>query len=322
MLIRNTPRALSAPLFPPVGRHTSAGMRTVVAAFLAGVWLAADPARADDPLLPVLLTPGRVERFGWSEVFDFVTQTDKPDSARFVHYRAEAKVRITVLAETADGIDAELVYERIRFAAESPLMKEPPAFDTAEPPEVAANNPFALVLLPVVNKPIRLRLGSDGRIVEVLPPAVDIPDHPNAGVGRWFVTPDWVRTRLQPILSLGAPADAAPGAVWSTSHDLQAVRGLERDLRITTRHRAGETENGVVRVDLASSGELLPAGNNDAADMTLVECTGSGLAAWSRDEGILASYDAEVSWIVLTRPAEGLSARSESTMRTTLARLR
>lgn len=301
-------------------------MRQVLVCVSVVMMLAVSWALGGEPAAPdfhARLTPGETVRFGFSEVYTLANVSEHLRGGRSEHtYQTDVQVRVRTVESDDSGARVELAYERVRFVGQSTVLDDLPVFDSAMPAAEAAQNPYAPVFLPLIEKPIVLRVGASGLIESVEAPTVDVLEIKYAGVARQMMEPRWITERFQPMFSLCRPADAGAAGFWTVASETAAFLGSHRTLRIKTLHALREVTEGSARIELGSKASLTPADSADAARMTLDGFSGNGAATWDVEHALLSAWKLEWSWALTLQPQEKLTTGAEVKVTTILSRLK
>lgn len=270
-------------------------------------------APAAEPIhLKLGLTPGQTVRYGLQEVELIINRSDKiKEGVMPSQFQTEVQAQFRATEATALGLAVEMTYQRVRFQADSRVLKDPPAFDTAATAEEAQENPLAPALLAIINKPIMLRLAASGKIERVDPPTLDIPDVKFAGVAEKMLTPDWITSRFQPVFSLTAPGPDVPAGLWSVTSEMPTAQGSGHMLRVYTMNVVRGVDQNIVTIDLAGKAELLPASAAHDAKTKLVSFMGTGNATWNTATGLLGMRTIKYEWKLDALPQPDLPTQAD-----------
>ncbi len=267
---------------------------------------------------------GELLRYGFQEIESITTHSDKVRGGVGVNqYQTEAQLTFRVLDSTEERVTVELRYERVRFKGESPILKEPPVFDTASPAEEARTNPLAPALLGIIDRPILIELTPTGKIVGVDAQGIDVPDVKFGGVAEQMTTQEWIGPRFQAVFSLTAPETEAAVSMWTLASEVPVVMGNSQRLRIMAFHVLQRSQGGFAPVRIMAKAELLPfGGEGDNLNATLLSFEGKGDANWEAGAGVLHDRSVSYEWALDTKPQEGLETRTEVRVQSLLARLK
>lgn len=262
-------------------------------------------------------------RYGFSEVYSLANVGEALRNGRSGHqYMTDAQVRFKIVEVAEASVTVEMVYERVRFFAQSDIMKQPPGFDTAMPAEDAAQNPLAPAFLPLIEKPITLRLSRSGKIEKVETPTIEFPEVKFVGVAKQFVETQWLTERFQPAFSLSAPGPDVRAQVWTLGRELPAAIGVDRTLRVKTMNFFTGTKDGKAAVTLESKAELLPPAKEGAYKADLKSFAGTGNASWMVEDGMLGTLSTQWSWVLAAEARDHLPNRIEVGLQSMLSRLK
>lgn len=269
------------------------------------------------------LKPGQSVRFGFQEVESLTNKsaTIRDGQATNV-YQTEAQVVFRGVEATSEGLLVEMMYERVKFQAHSPVMKEPPSFDTAAPVAEALENPLAPALLAVLNKPIMLHLTKSGRIISADIPKVDVPDVKHGGIGEQMLTAEWIIARFQPAFSLTAPGPDVPASLWNVPSEMPIVHGVEQPLRVDTMNVLRETKDGIASVSLLAKAQIVPPQGEDPLNAQNFRFAGTGTATWNIGDGLLGVRSMKYEWSFDALPQPTLPTHVDAMTQTVLARLK
>ena len=267
---------------------------------------------------------GAAARYGFSEAYTLANVGEALRGGRSAHqYMTDAQLRLTIKEVGETAVTVEMVYERLRFVAQSDIMKEPPMFDTSMPVEEAALNPLAPAFLPLIGKPVILHLDAAGKIERVEPPVIEFPDVKFVGVAKNLVMPEWVVERFQPLFSLQAPGPDVRAEIWTLGREVPAATGVDRTLRVKTLHYFAGTKNGQAAVTTESKAELLPPTKETPFNrIDLKSFAGSGHATWLIEEGMLGEAKSQWSWALASEARDNLPNTIEVKIETMLSRLK
>ncbi|MBL8745311.1 MAG: hypothetical protein JNK58_03035, partial [Phycisphaerae bacterium] len=246
--------------------HASVWLKSIVLSCVGAFVLAASAgAQNQAPIrLAFGFKPGQSARFGFQEVEILTNRAEAIRGGEAItQYQTEARVNFRALEESAEGLTVEMTYERVRFQADSPVIKEPPSFDTAAPLQEALENPLAPALLAVINKPIILHLSAGGEIRRVESPKVDVPDVKFGGVAAQMLTGEWITPRFQCVFSLTAPGPDAAASMWSVPGETPLAHGVAQNLRVNTMHVLDGVQGGFAMLTLGAKAEVMPYDGTD-----------------------------------------------------------
>ncbi|MDX2114340.1 MAG: hypothetical protein SFZ24_01795 [Planctomycetota bacterium] len=275
------------------------------------------------------LSPGPKEgssyRFGLSERLEIRTMSKSlPGGSQLHVMQSDVLMRVKSLPAEPEGPVYEVTFDRVKFVSQHPTAKRNPAFDTGAPADEAAGNELAPVLLPLLNKPIRVSLDTSGRLREVRTPDQSlIPDVDFAGIGRQFFMPEWIGPRLLPVVSMGtAETAAAVGTRWSIPSESPVLFGVDQPMNISTEFVVREIQPGqIARVELSGTATLQPQRSGDPVSAKLDSLAVTGEAVWDLQSRIMGQILATTTWAVQTSPGENLEVRTENIRRLHVARL-
>lgn len=269
------------------------------------------------------MKPGQTARYGYQEVEILTNKAEVLRGGEVTNqYQTEAQILVRAMEREGESLIVELTYERVRFRMDSPVVKEPPVFDTGSPLEEKLENPLAPALMAVIDKPIRLRIAASGLIESVTPPDVDIPDVRYHGIADQMLTAEWITPRFQCIFSLVAPNADAAVSLWSISSVEPIAHSVQQRLHIETMHTIDAAANGVVAVSLNSKAEILPYEGEGAMNPRDFVFKGSGAATWNAAEGLLGSRNVRHEWSFNALPQPTLPTFVSTSLHTVVQRLK
>lgn len=196
--------------------------------------------------------------------------------------RQEMRIRRKVLSTGPEGTDLELVFERIVVVAMSGTMFI--RCDSNEPADPERANSLDPVVRPAVNKPVRVRLGPDHRVlaIENLPTGVDADGNPT----RLVVDEELVRNSLAAMYSLEkTPPAARVGERWTINESLPASDAAE--LHIVHTRRLTGTNESTATVESTAIADVRPVGNSGARPPLLVDFSCVSRHEWDTGAGRL-----------------------------------
>lgn len=186
--------------------------------------------------------------------------------------RQEFVIRRKVIATGAEGTELELVFERLTVVSMAGKMFI--RVDTNDPPDPERANALDPLVRPAANKPIRVRLGPDHRVlaIENIPKGADAEGNPTALV----VDEELVRNSLAAMYSLEkSPPAAKVGDRWTVTETLPAGAGAV--LNIIHTRQLTSANSSTARVESSAIADVVPNGASAERPPLLVEfaCTAS-----------------------------------------------
>lgn len=194
--------------------------------------------------------------------------------------RQEFVIRRKVISTGPEGTELELIFERLIVVSMSGKMFI--RVDTNDPPDPDRVNALDPVVRPAANRPIRVRLGPDHRVlaVENIPKGADADGNPTALV----VDEELVRNSLAAMYSLERNLPSARnGDRWTVTESLPAGAGAELNI-IHTRQLSG-TDGSTAQVESSAIADVVPKGTSPDRPPLLVEFTCKASFDWDLAAG-------------------------------------
>lgn len=304
--------------------HVFNPMRSVIIVLVMLGLTASAVARQPAPIrLALGMKPGQSARFGFQEV---ELMTNKAATLRggelTNQYQTEAQVNFTAVEQDGPSLLVDMVYERIRFRMDSPVVKDPPVFDTDAPLEEKLDNPIAPAFLAIVKKPIRLRIAASGLIESITPPSIEMPDIKHRGLAEQMVSAEWITPRFQPVFSLTAPGPDVAASMWSVSSVAPLAHGVKQTIHISSMHVLDAVGKDLVGVNIAAKAEILPFDGEEQMNPRDFQFASNGNATWNTAEGLLGGRNVRHEWSFNSTPSPDLHVFVSTSVHTVLQRLK
>lgn len=223
------------------------------------------------------------------------TRTDRVPAMRAEQQqktRQEMRIRRKVVSTGPEGTELELVFERIVVVAMSGKMFI--RSDTNEPMDPERANSLDPVVRPAANKPIRVRLGPDSRVlaIENVPTGIDADGNPM----RLVVDDELVRNSLAAMYSMEKSTPTARiGERWTTNETLPASESAE--LQIVHTRRLTAASESTATAESTAIADVRPIGTSGARPPLLVDFSCTTRHEWDHAAGRLR-------WMTLEQKVE------------------
>ena len=206
--------------------------------------------------------------------------------------RQEMRIRRKVVSTGPEGTELELVFERIVVVAMSGKMFI--RSDTNEPMDPERANSLDPVVRPAANKPIRVRLGPDSRVlaIENIPTGIDADGNPM----RLVVDEELVRNSLAAMYSMEKSTPTARiGERWTTNETLPASESAE--LQIVHTRRLTAASESTATTESTAIADVRPIGTSATRPPLLVDFSCTTKHEWDHAAGRLR-------WMTLEQKVE------------------